>query len=273
MNRPEEIKGRIDNIHEIENIVSTLQALATAHMMEVRAHLQSIRAHEANIASALSTALSLIEVEPVEAPRGPGVAVVVGAAQGFCGGYADRLAEAALVEAANGCALMVAGARTLGALTERGVAPIWAEETAPHARDVPKLATRLADALFAHLIGAPGAPVTILYADPAAASSIQRRSVLPFDFGRFPPQAGKDVLITLPVPGLLAALVEEYVFAELCEALMLGFAAENGARAATMARAKANVSRIAAELKGEFQRARQEQMTTEIIELSVASGA
>jgi len=273
MNRPEDIKNRIDNIHEIGNIVSTLQALATAHMLEVRTYLKSIRAHEANIASALSTALSLIAAEPV-GPAGPGVAVVVGAAQGFCGGYSDRLVQAALAEAAKGCAFMVIGSRTIGALVERGITPIWSDEMAPHGRDVPRLATRLADAIFAHLIDTPGARVTILFADPAGApSAIVRRSMLPFDFSRFPPSDGKDVLITLPAATLLTALVEEYVFAEVCEALMLGFAAENTARAEAMARAKSNVSRIAADLKGEYQRARQEQMTTEIIELSAAAGA
>ena len=271
MNRPEEIKGRIDNIHEIANIVSTLQALATAHVIEVRAHLKSIRAHETHIANALSTALSLMSVEPAPALKGAGVVVVVGASQGFCGGYSDRLADAALAEAAKGRKLMVAGARTAGALTERGIEPIWYEDMAPHARDVPRLATRLVDALFGHLVEAPGAPVTVLFADPASAPALIRRSVLPFDFTRFSRAPGKNVLITLPVPRLVAALVEEYVFAEFCEALMLGFAAENGARAEAMARAKSNVSRIATDLKAEFQRARQEQMTTEIIELSAAA--
>lgn len=50
---------------------------------------------------------------------------------------------------------------------------------------------------------------------------------------------------------------------------MMGFAAENAARAAAMSRAQSNVRQIAAELQGSFQRARQEQMTTEIIELSL----
>ncbi len=276
MNRPEDIKDRLDNINEIGNIVSTLQAMATAHMLEVRSYLKAIRAHEANIASALSTALSLTGDGPpsAAATKGPSVAVVVGAAQGFCGGYSDRLAEAALAEAAQGGALIVIGSRTIGALAERGIAPIWAEEMAPRGLDVPKLATRTADAIFAHLLVAPDATVTILFAEPVGGSfRIVRRSMLPFDFSRFPPSDGKDVLTTLPVAALLGALVEEYVFAEVCEALMLGFAAENAARADTMARAKSNVSRIAAELKSEFHRARHEQTTAEIIELSAAKPA
>ncbi len=53
---------------------------------------------------------------------------------------------------------------------------------------------------------------------------------------------------------------------------MPGFAAENAAGAAAMNRAQTNVKRIATELQAAFQRARQEQMTTEIIELTTAAG-
>ena len=52
---------------------------------------------------------------------------------------------------------------------------------------------------------------------------------------------------------------------------MLGFAAENAARAEAMARAQSNVRRIATDLRADYQRARQEQMTTEIIELTTAA--
>ena len=68
----------------------------------------------------------------------------------------------------------------------------------------------------------------------------------------------------------VAALVDEYVFTEICEALMLGFAAENAARVAAMARAQSNVRDQEAELQGAFRRARQDQMTTEIIEVTSA---
>ena len=70
---------------------------------------------------------------------------------------------------------------------------------------------------------------------------------------------------------LIARLVEEYVFTEICEALMLGFAAENDARMNAMTRARSNVKRIAQDLQRRFHQARQEATTTEIIELSAAT--
>jgi len=274
LKRPEEIRDRIANIREIESIVSTLRALALAHQLEARTRLQTIRAHEATVAGALSDALSMATSDRQQAPDGPGLVIVVGAAQGFSGAFGDRMVDAALGALGAGTELMVIGGRTLGALAERGHAAVWSAEMSPHALDVPALANRLSDALFERLALQPGRPVTMVFAEPATPDQGPvRRTLFPFDFSRFRRLPRAVPLTSLPAAELISALVDEYVFTELCEALMLGFAAENAARAAAMTRAQSNVKRIAADLQGQFQRARQEQMTTEIVELSMAGGA
>lgn len=272
MSRLEEIQQRIVNIRQIDGIVSTLRALAAAHRVEARAHLDAIRAHEAAVAEALSVALAAAsDTRPGVADQGPGVAIIVGATQGFCGGYADRLAEAAKAEAARGARLMVVGARTAGALAA-GPPPVWTGDMVAHAREIPAFAGRLADALFAETLRNPGVAVRIVFADPAEPTlPLVHASLFPFDFARFPPSKAAPVLSTLAPAALVAALVEAYVFAEICEALMLGFAAENAARVAAMARARSNVRDREMELQGAFRCARQDQMTTEIIEVTAAN--
>ena len=95
---------------------------------------------------------------------------------------------------------------------------------------------------------------------------------MPLDFSRIArPPSPVAPLIMIPAVELIAQLVEEYVFTEICEALMLGFAAENDARMNAMTRARTNVKDIAQELQRKFHQARQEATTTEIIELSGAS--
>lgn len=267
MNRPEDIQARLDNIRQIESIVGTLRALATAHQVEAQAHLEAIRAHEATIAGALSVALAGDGRDDPDPQAVPGLSIVVGAAQGFTGAFADRMADAARAEAAQGARLMVVGNRTAAAMG--GL--VWSADMAPHAQEVPALASRLSDALFETVAASPGLLVQILFADPAPGQPIICRRLFPFDFSRFPPATAQP-LTTLPPAALLSALVTEYVYAELCEALMLGFAAENTARAEAMARAQSNVKRIATDLRTDFQEARKEQMTTEIIEVSAAGG-
>ena len=277
MNRPEDIQRRIVNIRQIESIIATLQALAAAHLIEARGHLDAIHAHEKVVAGALSVALSGREgVEAMEAglEQQAGITILVGATQGFCGSYADRLLEIARDAAAGGDGLMVVGARSLAGLIGWGQDLLWSADMPSHAADIPGLANRLADALLAELTRWPDRVVHIVHADPAAPEhKADRRRLWPFDFDRFPVEGGAMPLITLSPAPLIGTLVQEYIFAELCEALMLGFAAENAARAEAMARAQSNVKRIAADLKGEFQRARQDQMTTEIIELAAGQDA
>jgi F-type H+-transporting ATPase subunit gamma len=96
--------------------------------------------------------------------------------------------------------------------------------------------------------------------------------LLPFDFGRFKaPLRTLPPLTTLPLDQLLAQVAEEYVFSELCEAVMLSFAAENEARMRAMIAARSNVAHKLDELVGSFRRLRQDEITDEIIELSAGA--
>ena len=98
------------------------------------------------------------------------------------------------------------------------------------------------------------------------------RLLLPFDFRRFAVQvSGQPPLITLAPSTLLARLAEEYVFAELCEAALAAFAAENEARVATLLAAKNNLEHMHSDLQALEQQIRQDEITAEVVEL--ASGA
>jgi len=276
MSRPEDIGRRVANVRQIETIVSALRALAIAHGQEAQGRLAAIRAYEATIAGALADALCGAPPPQTGAGRAARpLLIVVGAAQGFSGAYGDRLADAALERGAaapeRGAAadLIVLGLRTVEALRARGAAPVWWCDMPAHAAEAPALASRVADVAFERLGRGADDRVAILHATPEAPDRpAAPRSLAPFDFTRFSGAARRAPLLSLPRPALLSGLVAEYLFAEICEALMLGFAAESEARAAAMARAQQNVRRIGADLDAAYRRARQEQMTTEIVELA-----
>jgi F-type H+-transporting ATPase subunit gamma len=139
---------------------------------------------------------------------------------------------------------------------------------------MPTLASQLADVAFEHMAGPVHGRLAVLHAAPSAAGTSDptapaRRDLVPFDFSRFPPTEAPPPLTTLPRVALIAGLVREYVFTELCEAVALGFAAENEARAAAMARAQSNIRRIESDLDRSWRWARQERMTEEIVELAL----
>ena len=97
---------------------------------------------------------------------------------------------------------------------------------------------------------------------------------LPVDFGRFArPRERVPPLTTLTPQLLLERLAAEYVYAQLCEAAMHAFEAENEARMMAMASAKSNIgTKLTALLQRERQ-LRQEEITTEIIELAAGAEA
>ena len=82
-----------------------------------------------------------------------------------------------------------------------------------------------------------------------------------------PIKAPSSPIISLPPQVLLAELAEEYVLAELCEALTLSLAAENAARMRAMTAAKSNVAKMLNDLIAGSRQLRQEEITNEIIEL------
>ena len=99
--------------------------------------------------------------------------------------------------------------------------------------------------------------------------ALAEHALLPFDFSRFPGRPRSlPPLVTMPPARLIERLAGEYVFAELCAALMLSFAAESEARMRAMIGARSNVRRTRDKLRATYRRLRQEQITTEIVELA-----
>ena len=72
---------------------------------------------------------------------------------------------------------------------------------------------------------------------------------------------------------MLDRLAAEYLFAQLCEAAMHAFEAENEARTMAMASAKTNIETKLVGLSQRERQLRQEEITTEIIELATGAEA
>ncbi len=276
MRRPEEIKDQLGNIEQIETVVVAMRALAAAHSSEARRHLTAIREYEATVAGALGAALALFP-DP-DALAGAGkvegrLAIVVGASQGFSGAYSERLVAAALSYAESAdVAFMLIGQRCISEFAAHGRQPIWSAEMVSHCAEVPALASRINDALFAQLDGGEIGRVSIIFADPGPPSTtIVERGLMPLESLKLTRAREVGIpLITLAPQVLSTGLVAEYVFSTICEGLILGFAAENYARMEAMSRARGNVRLIREDLRSEFAQSRQEQTTTEIVELSEA---
>ena len=274
-----EVEGRIGTVHQLEAVITAMRGSAAARSREARSRLDGIRAYAAAISGAIGQALALArEPDPQpRKPRGPErhVIIVLCSEQGFAGSFNERVFDAAEHHLkTDGSELLIVGDRGAMVAAERGLTFDWSAPMVAHAEEVPRVANRITDALYSRLENDQAERVTVIHAIPAPSASIEivERRLLPFDFARFkvaprliPP------ITTLPPEQLLAELAEEYVYAELCAAVMLSFAAENEARMAAMIAARSNVVRKLDDLVASFRRLRQEEITGEIIELSAGS--
>ena len=107
-----------------------------------------------------------------------------------------------------------------------------------------------------------------------ASIKIDRHSLLPIDLNRFArPVQNHTPLTTLAPWALLERLASEYIYAQLCEAATHAFTAENEARMMAMASAKTNIETSLARLLQRGHQLRQEEITTEIVELAAGAEA
>ncbi|WP_421027312.1 F0F1 ATP synthase subunit gamma [Paraburkholderia sp. A1RO-5L] len=204
--------------------------------------------------------------------------IVVGTEQGFVGALNDELVEYALRQdgGAHAYRWLLVGSRLASAAASRGLSAVWSAPMAVHPDAIPQLAVRITDALYARL--APGqrvARISVVSAQPGESRlQIAQRILIPFDFTRFrvSPRA-QPPLVNVAPARLLSGLVDFYVFVQLCEALMPSFAAENEARVRAMLAARTHVQQRLNDLTQHYRAVRQEEITSEIVELSAGGEA
>jgi F-type H+-transporting ATPase subunit gamma len=281
-NKLGEVQGRIASVHELETVVSAMRGIAAVRAHEAQGRLAAIRACATMVGSAIGDALLLQPDDGAHAPpaRDAEVVIVLCAEQGFVGTFNERVIERATQRAGSPATeYFLLGERGLALAAAHALTIAWSAPMVAHADDVSALSDRITQALYERLNAGRATHVTLLHAVPNQSESTEviESALWPFDFKRFKrAQHGDAPLVTLKPGRLLAKLAEEYIYAELCEAIMLSFAAENAARMRAMLAARTNVRNTLDTLIGDARRLRQDEITAEIVELSsvaLAAGA
>lgn len=276
MERLADITAKIDNVEKLDAVVTAIRGIAAARAQEARSLLVGVQSYARVVAGAIGEALRLTPGGAGErtGPDRPGE-VVFGAEQGFAGAYSDRVLDAA-AEALAGATILIVGTRGVAIAAERGIRPDWATAMASHVSRVPAVADRLAGALYERIEQYGLTRIGLTFARPAAGGgfAVERQSLLPLDLGQFAAsRTGDPPLTNLPPAVLIRELVDEYVYARLCAAATLAFAAENEARLAAMVAARTNVRETLSGLRNQASQARQGEVTEEVIALSASAAA
>ena len=273
-----DIAAKITNVRQLEAVVTAMRGIAASRAQQGRALLGGIEAYSDVVTRSMGEALALLpegeSMQPVSGRQRRGL-ILFSAEQGFVGAFGERILDAA-GESLKDAAVFILGTRGAAIAAERGVDLAWSAPMATQAGAVIATANRVADALYASVAEGRMTDVDILFPSfvPASGLQITRRSLLPLDLTRFRrPITNLPPLTTLAPPDLIENLAAEYVFAQLCNAAMHAFAAENEARMLAMAAAKTNVQTKLEELSRRERQLRQEEITTEIIELAAGAEA
>ncbi|MGP0092716.1 MAG: F0F1 ATP synthase subunit gamma [Xanthobacteraceae bacterium] len=273
-----DIVTQIQNVRQLEAVVTAMRGIAASRAQKSRSLLAGTEAYTDVMSRAIGQALSLLppEASASPPPAHDGHALILFCAeQGFAGAFSERVLDAAAADI-EGATTLVVGTRGAVVANERGIKPAWSAPMATQVDVIPGFANRLADALYGYVAAGAIAKVDILFSRAASSSGIHvdRHSLLPIDFGRFARPIEKlPPLTTLAPQLLLERLAGEYVYAQLCEAAMHAFEAENEARMLAMASTKTNIEAKLAGLSQRERQLRQEEITTEIVELAAGAEA
>jgi len=271
-----DIVTQIQNVRQLEAVVTAMRGIAASRAQKGRLLLAGIEAYTDVTSLAIGQALSLLPSDVIAPPprRCAKLGLILFCAeQGFAGAFSERVLDRASNDL-GGAANLIIGTRGLAVASERGITSVWSMPMATHVDAIASFANRLAEALYNYVASGAVTNVDILFSRSISGSGIvvDRHSVLPIDFRRFArPIKNQVPLKTLSPHLLLERLAAEYVYAQLCQALMHAFEAENEARMLTMAAAKTNIESKLTGLSQRERQLRQEEITTEIVEL--AAGA
>ncbi len=278
MPRLADIQGHIASMGELLNIMSAMRSLAGMRVQEAKLALPSSRRYAESMETGIGGALMLIERQKAEPQARPGrrALILYAAEHGFVAGFNERLAEAAEAEIKLGDLLFVLGSRGASLLFERGRQAAWTAPMATRPAAAPGATDQLAKELYARIASGQVARVEVMFSRyrQGGQAAIERRVLLPLDTTSF----GRGRHVQAPLhnikPGaLFEKLATEYVFALLTEAAVESIASENAARFAAMEAACDNVSKKLDQLQSQARQARQEEITTELIDLITGAEA
>lgn len=277
-----EIEGRVANLTELSRIVGAMRSIASMRLQEATRALT----HVCDYARALGEGVRDVLAFPRElaalphdrfmpdarvTATGSRALVLCMSEHGFVGGFNERLIEAAEADLkASSGTLLILGRRGAALVHERGFQSVWSAPMATRLASIPESVRRLQERLYPLIASGRVRGADVIFGRfRRGVVGIERLRLFPLAFAdvRGTNRSALPPLHDIPVAQLLESLTAEYLIAQLTEVATESLAAENGARFAAMESANDNVSRKLEALRLEASRSRQEEVTTELLDL------
>jgi len=272
-----DIEARRENIADLREIVGALKAIAANRMMQGERALASIRAYAHAVEEMLSTALIDRPIQQQRTldhvKRG---LILFSGEYGFTGAFNERLINNLVDAVRPDDRVFVVGQRGALFVRERKIVPDWETPMATRVQSVSETAHRLTGELFRRIHQGDINAVRMIYPKHQGGGQSQptSRALFPLDLQRHQ----KSRLMQRPLMHLdpdlvIARVTEEYIFAILTLATMESLVSENGARLVTMQQAHQSIEDKLEVLENEIRVRRQDEITTEILDIMTGAEA
>jgi F-type H+-transporting ATPase subunit gamma len=274
-----DVTARIDGIAQLGAVVNAMRGIASARAQAARGALVAVNSYATTVGEAIGRALA--DAPPPTSPTSSRrssarlALILFVAEQGFAGAFSERVFETANSDLADSLVLLV-GARGAALAEERRVIAYWRTAMPAQPQGVARLADRLLAAVEAPIAAGEVDRVVVIHSlwRPGEGVQVVRRRLFPFDFKAFAlPAHAAAPLMNLPPETLIRDLAFDFLHAQLCDAALNAFAAENEARVETMAAARREIDRQLDELRATQRLVRQDEITAEIVELAAGETA
>ena len=275
--RLSEITAQIASIRQLGSMVNAMRGIAASRAQQARSQLRGVETYSATLAGAIGRALTLAGngVDGRRTPRDGVVNVIFCAEQGFAGAFSERVLDGVGSDLADGEIFLI-GTRGASIMAERGMKPAWTAAMPSHSLGIPRLANYIAEALYARLAASEIARLEATFGHWQAGKglSVERRQLFPIDPSSFPrPATANPPLFNLDAGTILFGLTGDYIHAQLCDAALHAFAAENEARMEAMTAARREIGRRLTDLEANQRIVRQDEITSEVVELAAGEAA
>ena len=278
MTRVAETEAHIANMVELREIVGAMRSLASMRVQRTQQMLPGIRGYAEAMARGVGTALLLMPETASSGTidQGHRALVVFTAEHGFVGGFNECLLGAAEAALGRGDRLFVLGTRGIVVGEERGLALAWTHPMATRPEAAAETTRRLTNEVYRGIARGEITRVEVMFGrhGQGREMTIERRRVFPVDLASIARTGSRQPPLHNISPGrLLERLIADYVFALLTEAAVESLASENAARFAAMQSAHDKISDRLEALRREAWQARQEEVTTELLDLVTGAAA
>ncbi|MGB8635997.1 MAG: FoF1 ATP synthase subunit gamma [Rhodanobacteraceae bacterium] len=281
----EVLTRRSETLRSIGGIVRTMKTMSVINANPYEQASRAIGAYRATVLEGLHAFVQQHGPLP-PAPRvvTDHVIVVFGSDHGLCGNYNEVIAtevsrHAGKMDSPDAAQIICVGAQMEDALVGLGMVPGTTLLSPTTTDGLGRLAALLVTRLDEIRRGGNLEPPAVVLAYSRRSANGQQvpvtQALLPLDpeltddLATRPWQSRSLPQSTLPASTLLAALIRGYLFASLFRAAAEALVTENAARLARMQQAEKSVSERLEELTAETRAVRQDEITTELLDVII----